>query len=204
MSLSQHYFLSIDNAIGKLNSHGVLWFRGHTIDHTLLPVFYKVFKALENEGQLIEKYLQLNGEGGNNANNISTLVEMHHCYFPTRLLSWTTSIHVALFCALVRESPNACIFILDPVKLNNYSKLGGVVSISTGGDGRVKNFMQNESPIAISSDTPDSSGKTELFTIHGTNTHSLQEQFPNCISKVVLTNDDKNIAWDGIISGKWL
>lgn len=47
-------------------------------------------------------------------------------FAPTRLLAWTESLNVALFCALTRES-KPTVFVLDPVKLNTYREIAGIV-----------------------------------------------------------------------------
>src|SRR6267154_948711 len=58
------------------------------------------------------------------------LVAMHHAYVPTRLLAWTRHMHVALFCALVRESNYPAVFVLNPTALNTHSNIAGVLDVT--------------------------------------------------------------------------
>jgi hypothetical protein len=127
MGAKQQYFGGVEDAIAKLGNPNTIWFRGHSASHRLVPALFRFPNGANNESKMFELYKRhpstIDGKAAENEESI--LLCMHHNYFPTRLLAWTGSLHVALFCALVRESDNPALFILDPVALNAYSKLPG-------------------------------------------------------------------------------
>jgi hypothetical protein len=140
------------------------------------------------------------------------LFDMHDNYFPTRLLAWTESLHVAIFCALIRESHNAAIFVLDPVALNACSKIIGITKLNSFTQSHYDDLCVPdqarlpEYPVAINGNETDTGEiRTEkIFTLHGTNELPLEEQCPNCVVKVVLTREEQSFAENGILSGMWL
>ncbi len=213
MKSKQISFDAIETAITKLGRPDAIWFRGHVAEHRLIPTLFRfphgakkepqIFKLYKEHSYLIDKKI---------LDDHTVLFAMHQNYFPTRLISWTESLHVAIFCALVRESPNPTLFILDPVALNRYSKLTGIMKLETftrkeNDCMRLSNLSTlSEYPIAIEGDFTDDKeiSTEEIFTLHGTNELSLEELCPNCVIKLVLTEEEKSFAREGILSGRWL
>jgi len=214
MNLKQPSFSSIESAIAKLGYPGIIWFRGHTAAHRLIPALFRFPHGAKKESQIVELYEchSPNKNEKSTAYGLMTLLEMHHNYFPTRLLAWTESLHVALFCALVRESNNPTLFILDPVALNAFSKIDGIrkldsfIPIGSNLSCLISQSAQYEYPIAIDGDITKNKivGTENIFTFHGTDERSLEEQCPNCVIKVILTEEEKSYAENGILSGMWL
>jgi len=197
METFQPCFRSIERAIAELGSPDVIWFRGHARHHRLLPALFRFSDGAANEQFLIDRYRarMSDREVGPGDSSLAMLIGLHHSYVPTRLLAWTESLHVALFCALVRESEPA-VFVLNPLALNAQSKTDGIIKLLP--------YPPPERPMAIDGRTPDSEAETFLFTLHGTNELPLEEQCPDCVRKVVLTAEEISFAEQVILSGSWM
>jgi hypothetical protein len=133
MRALQHPFVGIENAIAKLGYPETIWYRGHSAEHRLLPALYRFPHGVENEIKIIEQHSSNTCAPGEKSSKhgITALIALHHSYVPTRLLEWTGYLHVALFCALVRESGRPVVFVLDPVALNACSKVAGIVKLDS-------------------------------------------------------------------------
>jgi hypothetical protein len=61
-------------------------------------------------------------------------------------------------------------------------------------------------PIAIDGRSTEGEvvGTEGIFTLHGTNELPLEEQCSGCVKKVVLTEEEKLLAEEGILAGRWM
>jgi hypothetical protein len=214
MKPPQHPFRGIEGAIMELGYSETIWYRGHAREHRLVPAQYRLLAGAEDERRIVERYRQhmFGSDIDTSKHRLTMLIAMHHSYMPTRLLAWTESLHVALFCALIRESNEPAVFVLDPVALNAYSEITGIMKL----DPHIRTGFEflhwpTESllpryPIAIDgrSTQHDVAGKEGIFTLHGQNQLPLEEQCSDCVRKVVLTEEEKLLAKEGILSGWWM
>jgi FRG domain len=120
-----------DSTIEDLGQPEITWYRGHARSHTLLPSILKFDNNFNNEKPLFEQYNTIRTQFDTPADRVDwlSLIEMHHCYVPTRLLAWTSNIAVALFCSIIRESDPPSVFFLDPVKINLKSNIRGILNV---------------------------------------------------------------------------
>ena len=202
MRALKHCFRSIECAIAELGQTDAIWFRGHAQQHRLVPALFRFSGGAVHERKIIDQYRHLSGVGlRTTAHDLSMLIALHHSYVPTRLLAWTESLHVALFCALVRESEPA-VFVLNPVALNAHSKAQGIIKVNS----YPPSLWLPERPVAIDGrSTEREAVETELiFTLHGTNELPLEEQCPDCVRKIVLTKEERSLAEEVILSGRWM
>jgi hypothetical protein len=214
MRALQHPIGGIENAIAKLGYPETIWYRGHSAEHRLLPALHRFPHGVENEIEIIERNSSntTTSGGKSSGHGITALIALHHCYVPTRLLEWTGCLHVALFCALVRESGRPVVFVLDPVALNACSNVAGIVKVDSYSQTscdfpRWPNASSlPEHPVAIvGRSTSCEVAETEaMFTLHGTTSLALEDQCPDCIRKVVLTEDEKSFAEEGVLFRRWI
>ena len=184
-----------------------VWYRGHSGNHTLTPSLFRFRHGLERERELFERFA-----GGNlsatdrRLADWLTVIEMHHSYAPTRLLAWTDSIEVGLFCALVRESDTKCVYVLDPTRLNRLSNVNGVIELETAHSFDYRSVYLSDSsdrhvhPIAVMSPLEYAQGRRDrsFFTVHGTTIEPLEHQCPETVFKVVLDKAAQEWA-EGVI-----
>lgn len=209
MKRSRQPIMRIDEAINQLGSPNEVWFRGHTETHRLLPWLFRFPGGLENEQRLFNRFLHSRSRDGSHYSpcSLSELVVMQNSYVPTRLIAWTRDLHIAIFCALTRERGKPSIFVLDPLKLNSRSNLQSIPTVDqfqTCADFASdwpKSMSLSENPVAISSQdgAPQFSAEA-LFTIHGRNQRPLEQQCSECVRKIILTNDEKLLALEYILS----
>ncbi len=140
---------ALKNAVRDISDeseNAPIWFRGHTNkSYHLIPSLYRMldqkskfydismrdtlrsltelFKAKAfNAPELI---------GDKNSAETNCLISMQHYSIPTNILDWSTSAFVAMYFALeneindkeVKDSENAVIFLLNPIRLNNAREL---------------------------------------------------------------------------------
>ena len=193
----------INNAIANFDNSEIIWFRGHTASHKLLPTLYRFKGGIKEELSFISQY---NDSKFNLSKEIiEIMIDMHHSYIPTRLLAWTVQLYIALFCALVRESDDAAIFILDPLALNKISKKTKKRELNStyrAEDAFIKNWPNEsslpETPIAVDGNSFKEDFK---FTIHGKIKLPLEDQVPCCVKKIVLTEAEKSFGIEILLSG---
>jgi hypothetical protein len=164
---------------------------------------------LENERELFERFAHENSNATDRRlADWLTVIKMHHSYAPTRLLAWTASIKVALFCALVRESENKCVYVLDPVRLNRLSSVNGVIGLEAAGAFDYRSIYWSDSadrlvhPVAVMLPLETAQGRTDrsLFTVHGAAVEPLEQQCPESVFKVVLDKAAQEWAEDIVLS----
>ena len=211
MQSTKHPFGGIKAAIAELGNPERVWFRGHVREHHLLPSLFRFPEGAENEQRIFNRF---NHQAyGVRAKppccRLEALLAMHYSYVPTRLLAWTESLRVALFCALVRESDQSTIFVLDPVALNAVSNVLGIVRLGSkvledfGLSSWPNELSLPDAPIAI--DVRSRCGnfpETEtVYTMHGRAKFPLEQQCAHCVRKVVLTEEERSLAMASVLNG---
>jgi hypothetical protein len=195
----------LNRAIIQLGSPPVVWFRGHSADHQLLPWLFRLPGALQREMDIIRQFQRMAERRREPTAGISALVAMHHAYLPQRLLAWTMDLRIALFCALAREGTSPAIFVLDPLGLNAVSGLENIIAAqSTPPVPYIHEWphtrVQTRAPIAINAWTKTAPASADtLFTVHGTDLRPLEEQCPESVRKVLLTPSDYAHAADFLL-----
>ena len=205
---------AIENAIKELRSPEVVWFRGHTNDHKLIPSLFRFENGTKHERKLFEAYRQyLNRYNGDiTISEWETVIRMHHSYVPTRILAWTEFVSIALFCALIREAAEPCVFVLDPRGLNRKSDYSDIIQVGRQGGFEYETLYLDKCPsaptfpVAIEShvDAARPPLKQSAFTIHGDVTESVDDQCPEFVRKVILDTAERKRAQDHLLSMKWL
>jgi len=200
----------IESAIVELGYPKATWFRGHTAEHSLRPTLFRFPGCAEMEHRIIQNYReQLGRTKPILADCLNTLLVMHDKYLPTRLIAWTDSMSVALFCALVRESEQAAVFVLDPVTLNRNSGIADIIALDSGIPSALVPFSERPlaealpmHPVALrhKQEGREASSVYALFTLHGQINKSLEEQCPTCVRKVVLTAEHRKQAKEFLLS----
>jgi hypothetical protein len=207
----RYSFPGIDKAIAELGYPQRVWFRGHVTVHQLLPTLFRFPGGPENEQRVFARLRQEAHAvpGVLPAAGVSALLATHYRYVPTRLLAWTEQLAVALFCALVRESDQPAVFVLDPIALNAVSDVSGVItSTSDMWDAQRLSMWPlatslPDFPIAIDlrSDYHDAREADTVYTMHGTNRAPLEQQCPQCVRRVVLTDEERSRSVAAILDG---
>src|SRR4051794_40330185 len=184
-------FPPIETAIAQLGYPEIVWFRGHTRAHQLLPWLFRLPGAFEKEQKITQQFRR--GISKYNSDiphdGLLTFIAMYNSYLPTRLLAWTRNLAAALFCAIARESPDSSIFVLDPEKLNTCSNIEKIPALHSFGHGNayLHDWFTNLSlptlPIAVdgSAGTSEAPFTEAIFTAHGTDTRPLELQCPECV-----------------------
>jgi hypothetical protein len=206
--LEQH-FKSIDEAIAQLGNPDRIWLRGHTESHRLVPWLFRLPGGIEREKQIANRFLsQLDHGWKASFQDFEKIIEMHNNYIPTRLIEWSNSLYVALFCAIARELQAPTIFVLDPLGLNRLSGIEAIPRINSlhqvgpHFSGWPTKTTLPDAPIAIRSSLGQPRHSTSLYTLHGNDRRPLEEQCAGCVRKVVLTDKERSIATEYILSGE--
>jgi hypothetical protein len=173
-----------------------LWYRGHwSSSYTLLPSLLRSSAALQKEQILFQKYVQAAAHlGRSRASDWESLFDMQHYGIPTRLLDWTETLGVAVFFALGTQPSEGAIYILDPRKLNERST--GMPEPKRINDEHFKYrsvYWKKEPfaarlPIAIEPPFQNDRmfAQRGMFTIHGEDIRPLDEQYPECVARILL------------------
>lgn len=102
-----------------------IWFRGQNdCKYGLVPSLFRYKKGEEKERELYETYRKFSYKlSFARQNDWELLIDMQHYAIPTRILDWSENLGVALFFAITNHADNdVAIFLLNPYKLNIYSK----------------------------------------------------------------------------------
>lgn len=210
MKCTIQLFDGIARAITELGFPKTIWFRGHAIEHKLLPSLYRLSGGMEHEQSMTERFVaRTTNSRDKTESHYFSLIAMHHSYVPTRLLAWTTDIHVALFCAFIRETDSPTVFVLDPVALNVHSNIVGLFDLKVNPPGVTRLLREpgpefwTQHPIAIDGGSGEGTvpARDTIYTLHGKNRVPLEEQCPDCVRKVVLTERERRMARECILSG---
>jgi hypothetical protein len=93
---------------------------------TLCCRLYRFDQGIESERLLFQKFRQMSLRViPKRANDWETLFDMQHYGLPTRLMDWSSNLGIATFFAARynRHRTNAAIYILDPLTLNQHSRI---------------------------------------------------------------------------------
>ena len=200
-------FKSIDEAIAQLGQPETIWLRGHTEMHRLVPWLLRLRGGLDVEAQIANRFLCRDTRLRKSFHDLESIIEMHNSYVPTRLINWTDSLYVAVFCALAREFEAPTIFVLNPLELNRLSGLGEIPSInslnrvSTYLSGWPTKLMLPDAPVAVRSSLGHLSSSRAFYTLHGSDPRPLEEQCFDCVKKVVLTDKERSMATEYVLAG---
>ena len=190
-------FLSdVRKARRELQSPEILWYRGHAnLEHKLVPSLLRYANGLAEEQNLFFRYLRASAMlTERRATDWETLYDMQHYYVPTRLLDWTEVLGIAVFFALIGESADACVFVLDPIALNK--RATGQPKLK---DADAQGFsyqsiywegkpFKPQLPIAMVPRLQSDRLRAQkgVFTVHNDSPQGLDEQLPSCVRRVVL------------------
>lgn len=207
MTTRRSLFERLDDARARLGDPATVWFRGHAGRHQLVPTLFRFRGGVEAERALYESYRDHSGDGGL-VDAWTTLISMHDSYLPTRLLAWTESLGVAMFCAMLREIP--VIFVLDPIALNQASHVPEMVDVRhdwqpdyhrvVAGGGPELPFALRPRP-ALAAVTANR--LASLFTAHGRCGDPLEQQVPDVVERVLVSDVERASAYEYLLSMNW-
>lgn len=178
-----------------------IWFRGQSnADYPLLPSLFRRSSGFAKEQLLFQRFRQLSLRVlPRRTDDWETLFDMQHYGVPTRLLDWTPTLGIAAFFAAAYapsvESRRAAIYVLDPIRLNEYSGIAGVPFLPD--DKRLayrpiyfdKTPFAPMYPIAVEPifSNERMASQTGAFTIHGDNIDPIEALCPEAVKKIVLS-----------------
>lgn len=224
----------LTNSIGELIEHvsrrmladrRVLWFRGHTSkDWDILPAIWRGYDN-GDERNFTNRFRSRARTRYSNTPEYydlgAWLSLMQHYGLPTRLLDWTRSPLVALYFALEpyiysqnTQLIDACVWILEPHKLNAFEGFQDVTPSIVGGMSRPtimpafydrageqgdEPVVENEKVLAVMADESDTRMFVQqgCFTIHSSRNpledHPKSEEI---LEQVVIPSASvKSMAW---------
>jgi hypothetical protein len=179
-----------------------LWFRGQSnASYALLPSLFRSPSGREKEEQLFQKFRQLSLRVlPRRTDNWETLFDMQHYGVPTRLLDWTPTLGIAAFFAAAyanrdKSQRSAAIYVLDPIRLNEYSRITGIPFLPDDKrlDYRSVYFEKKPFapvyPIAVEPIFSNDRMAAQIgaFTIHGDNLTPIETLCPEAVKKIILS-----------------
>jgi hypothetical protein len=182
------------------------WYRGlWRSSYSLIPSLLRLPQEFRKEQWLFEKYTQAAAHLGlERESDWETLFDMQHYGIPTRLLDWTETLGVAIFFALGTSPSEAAVYVLDPAALNLHAT--GSPAIRHIGDSsfEYRSVYWDKRPFApripIAMEPPFQNNRIfaqrGVFTIHGDDPRGLEEQYQDCIRKVILPLDAREDAFE--------
>lgn len=197
-----------------------LWYRGSPkLRYTLKPSLFRFPHGKASEAAIYKQFLE---HGAPRERDWPTLFEMQHHFIPTRLLDWTTSVGVALHFALNSDDPldNPVIWILHPGMLNRRALPKkeqaqlfpqGTIQPLTIEDLRALGLEYHDAFITASLRMPDLPlgitaeaafdrlrAQRGRFTVHGKSDGALEDQCPECVQRIIISNLAIEEIRDGI------
>lgn len=195
----------------ELGNPSQLWFRGQgNADFELLPSLLRFANGLDRERALFERFRQLSQRvlPRRTDEDWETLFDMQHYGIPTRLLDWTETLGIAVFFAATYNrfypGKDAAIFILDPMKLNTYSRIDRVPFIPDDPTLKYRDIYWLKRPFAPNfpiACEPQFRNDRILaqrgrFTIHGDNTSPIDVGCEQAAKRIVLSGQAIREALD--------
>jgi hypothetical protein len=133
--------------------------------------------------------------------NWEMLEDMQHYGIPTRLLDWTDVLGIAVAFSLYdsNDADDSAIYLLDPLKLNTKSNIPGIKRPHYDESFDYKNVYWHGRPfspifpIAIDGRLHNDRLRAQSgsFTVHGTDTASLDDQVPDITRVIILQSSAK-------------
>ena len=124
---------------------------------------------------------------------------MQHYFIPTRLLDCSENLGIALFFAISghMEGNNIGLYLLDPIELNKYSSIGGILIVPE--ESMRISYMNNyikkvpyppNFPIAMRANCTNDRimAQRGMFTIHGVDLMDLEKLCPKAVKKIIIDN----------------
>ncbi len=202
MKISKEWTAILEN-VEKFGKPGSVFYRGHRV--ALWPLhssLYRNKRARANESQMYHDFQIRAGkliERGRTSWEI--LAEMQHHGIPTRLLDLSGSFGVALFFALWKtkgkRASDACIWMVDPYKLNKRSYQDDViptVGVHPSIPDYYESFLQEKAewkhdlPVAMLAPWahPRILAQRGVFLIQGNSNEAMDKLVGDCMQKVVI------------------
>ncbi len=190
-----------------------LWFRGMANKSwELLPSIQRSPERIANERFITNDFYikakQVMEHSPDKKNYAAWMSIMQHYGLPTRLLDWSSSPLVATFFAVEynekERNADACIWVLDPVKLNRYEKFGGCiypVDADTAqhmllpafkGHGHHDDLKDKILACHSTENNLRMYSQQANFTIHNTNKMLTQLDYPGLLYKIIIPAELKN------------
>ena len=187
------FLTGVRNARAELKNPATVWYRGHWHStYSLLPSLLRVSRGLSKEQELFYKYRQaatylLKAR----ESDWETVFDMQHYGVPTRLLDWTETLGVAVFFALGTQPSEAAVYVLDPTELNRLATGTPQLKHADDPSFSYRSVYWKKEPFAprlpIALDPPFQNqrlfAQRGMFTIHGDDERSLEEQCPAVFGK---------------------
>ncbi|MEV5028536.1 FRG domain-containing protein [Paenibacillus sp. LPE1-1-1.1] len=184
-----HQVLDIVNENNKKSP--MIWYRGHS-DEKLFKLHSGLFRESAdlpsvniNEASKYRMFYNL-GHNFHNSKDWDLLFIMQHHGVKTRLLDWTESFSTALYFAFTSWNPNrsnACVWMLNPVVLNNKS-LGFYGFADVNRFGKYEHYLNNQTLFANNSsalypirNSQRIIAQQGVFTLQGNSGVPLDEEF---------------------------
>lgn len=173
------------------------WYRGlEKSTYALTPSLFRYRNAETKEQTLFHLYTQtVVGNHGHKVVSWETLFEMQHYGIPTRLLDWTVTPINAVFFAVTENRDNPCIYVLNPLRLNKKSSREMIYVPEDSEFDYRKSYWESRPvkilhPLAIvpTYQNPRLMRQQGRFTVHGSYTEPIEQQFPDCVFKIILND----------------
>jgi hypothetical protein len=196
---------SIKDAKNEISSGETVWYRGHNnYRYYLLPSLLRYKNGIDKEFYLFKSFQKF-GERifEKHKSEWETLFDMQHYGVPTRLLDWSETFSIALFFAAFYNHSahlenDAAIYLLNPQKLNKFSRINKIYSIPRDEtEYSYTNIYWNKvpfapsAPIAIEPNFINSRmlAQRGMFTVHDDSNEAIEERFPSAIRKIKLPKE---------------
>ena len=197
-------FLTLVEQAKQRLGPGPNWYRGHEkCDYTLTPSLFRYYNGKEKERELLQKYAETNSRQlPRRHTGWETLFDMQHYGIPTRLLDWTETLGIAVYFAVSLQSGDPCLFILNPRSLNERSGCNSILEVPTGCEFSYESVYLHSNPppstfpLAISPSYPNRRMQRQRgkFTVHGSSLAPLEEQCPECVCQILLSEKAREEA----------
>jgi hypothetical protein len=189
----------IREARDQLGNPVPVWYRGQAkVSYSLTPSLLRYQDGLSKEQKLFDDYEQSAAHlQGQKDNQWDLLNDMQHYGVPTRLLDWSDVLGIAVAFALFDSNDDdvdSAVYVLNPLALNELSGLKEIKRARSDPDfGYKAVYWQGRPfspnlPIAVDGifNSDRLRAQRGVFTVHGRDAKSLDQQVPSVVRKVVL------------------